>query len=118
MTTPQVCPGHLPSGPGVGHLGSEDLHHGVLPPDAAQRHPHLLHARLPCICGHVVAGRDNTSPVVVENYIFLLPKVGVAAVANFTVAFVWTIELGTGKWKVGSGIRRSDGITIVTNIDR
>ena len=32
------------------------------------------------------------------------------------MAFVWTIELGTGKWKVGSGIRRSDGINIVTNI--
>ena len=56
--------------------------------------------------------------IVVENHIFLLPKVGVAAVANFTVAFVWTIELGTGKWKVGSVTRRSDGINIVTNIDR
>ena len=27
-------------------------------------------------------------------------QVGIAAVANFTVAFVWTIELGSGKWKV------------------
>ena len=34
--------------------------------------------------------------------------------ANFTVAFVWTIELGTGKWKVGSVT--SDGINIVKNI--
>ena len=30
------------------------------------------------------------------------------------MAFVWTIELGTGKWKVGSVT--SDGITTVTNI--
>ena len=30
------------------------------------------------------------------------------------MAFVWTIELGTGKWKVGSVT--SDGINIVTNI--
>jgi len=30
--------------------------------------------------------------------------VGIAAVANFTVAFVWTIELGSGKWKVIMGM--------------
>ena len=30
--------------------------------------------------------------------------VGVAAVANFTVAFVWTIELASGKWKIILGM--------------
>lgn len=33
-------------------------------------------------------------------FVFLWWLVGIAAIANFTVAFVWVAELCTGKWKV------------------
>ena len=35
--------------------------------------------------------------------------VGVAAVANFTVAFVWTIELAAGRWKTILGMAMQFG---------
>jgi len=52
----------------------------------------------------LVSGLATSFMPVFPSFIIMWWLVGVAAVANFTVAFVWTIELAAGKWKVILGM--------------
>lgn len=52
----------------------------------------------------MASGLATSFMPVFPSFIIMWWLVGVAAVANFTVAFVWTIELAAGKWKVILGM--------------
>jgi len=52
----------------------------------------------------LVSGLATSFMPVFSSFVIMWWLVGVAAVANFTVAFVWTIELASGKWKVILGM--------------
>lgn len=52
----------------------------------------------------LVSGISTSFMPVFPAFVLSWWLLGIAAIANFTVAFVWTIELGSGKWKVILGM--------------
>jgi len=52
----------------------------------------------------LASGLATSFTPVFPAFVIMWWLVGVAAVANFTVAFVWTIELASGKWKIILGM--------------
>jgi len=52
----------------------------------------------------LASGLATSFMPVFPSFVVMWWLVGVAAVANFTVAFVWTIELAAGKWKIILGM--------------